>query len=497
MLTDVYKLYKTLSRSGVFYPNALWATAQFLWVYLYDGSSLATLAKWAALRFPNQIAVVEDDKKVTFRGLVEDAEGVAAKLEQTFGMTSKQTIGLLGRNSIDFIETLLACEMVGATILLFHVNFIAENLKHVQGKQTIDFLIYDDEFEQLVQSVEKPFRTISFSTLVSSKHTKVSSEHTKSSLLRLGKQSHLILFTSGTTGQPKVIKQRPKLTLKTLAGLLERLDLRANSRTLLTLPLSHGHGLATLAFGLLFGSTLYVFRKSNTERFVECIQQEKIDVLVLVPTILYRLLEQPKKIQVMKLISGSAPLDERIAKRALATYGERLYNLYGSSEVGLISLATPDDLRQNPATVGKVLPGVILKIQNNHIYMMKHGLLLDTGDMGYLDDQKNLFLLGRSDDLLICGGNNIHPQMIEKKVNGLGYIEECAALGVPDAEYGQAVHLYVVLKEQVSRATLDSDIKQLFPKSLRAQEIYMVSTLPKTASGKIERYKLRDQQVSA
>jgi acyl-CoA synthetase (AMP-forming)/AMP-acid ligase II len=473
MLGDLYRLYKTLGRAGVLYPDALWVTAQFLWSYAGYGSSLTTLAKWAALRSPNHVAIVDENRRVTFRELIVNAEKLANRLEQVYGIKPEQTIGLIGRNSIDFAEVLLACEMLGTNVLLLHTHFVTENLERLQRQ--IDVLICDDEFQG---SIRQPLlNTIFFSSLSTIKST--------SRLWRLRRKSNITLLTSGTTGQPKVIRQRPRLSLKTLVGLMGSLHLEANSRTLLTLPLSHGHGLATLAFNLLFGATLYIFRKNRTEDFVRCVREKSIDTLVLVPTILYRLLQNQEKLQVHTIISGSAPLDEKLATRTLKTFGEVLYNLYGSSEAGLISLATPNDLRMTPGTVGKVLPGVKLDFRDNHIRVMKHGACLETGDVGYLDGQNNLFLLGRSDEMLICGGENVRPRMIEEKVNTLEYVQEAAVVGVPDAEYGQAVCLYIVLKAQVSRANIMKDLERLFPRTLRPRELFIVGTLPRTVSGKI------------
>jgi acyl-CoA synthetase (AMP-forming)/AMP-acid ligase II len=485
MLADLYRLYKTFGKSGVFYPDALWATAQFLGSYVEHGSSLTTLAKWAARRFPNQVAVVDEDRSITFRELIAEAEGMAGWLEQTHHVHPRQRVGLLGRNSIDFVKTLLACEMLGVNILLLHTNFVTETLERLQEKHTIDLLVCDKEFEQALKPVRALPKTIYFSIPAIFSTTKP---------IRLRKKSNIILLTSGTTGQPKVIRRRPKLSVKTLAGLLEALQLTANSRTLLTLPLSHGHGLATLAFSLLFGATLYIFRKSRTEDFVRCIRENFVDTVVLVPTILYRLLQEQEELRVHKIISGSAPLDEKLATRALQTFGDILYNLYGSSEAGLISLATPEALRQQPATLGKVLPGVNLKIENSHIHVIKDGQPFDTGDMGYFDEHNNLYLLGRSDDMLICGGENVYPHLIEEKVNGLEYIQECAVVGVPDAEYGQTLHLYVVLNRQVSKDDIARDLEGLFPRALRAQKIFMLRSLPQTSSGKLARHKLTEIQ---
>lgn len=137
-----------------------------------------------------------------------------------------------------------------------------------------------------------------------------------------------------------------------------------------------------------------------------------------------------------------------------------------------------------------------LRFQNHHIQVMQYKSFYGTGDVGYLDDAKKLFLLGRSDDMLICGGENVYPRMIEEKVNALEYVLESAVIGVPDVEYGQAIHLFVVLKtKQITAEEIRQDLQHLFPKTIRPRDIFIVTSLPKTMVGKIARHQLNQHQT--
>ncbi len=502
MLGDLYALYKVLTKAGALYPNPLLAITQFLWCYFCYGSSLSTLAAWSALRFPDTLAVVEENKQVTFRELENEVEKLAFGLTRSLELKPEQTIGLLGRNSVAYVETLLACEQVGANILLLHTTFAPEDLVRLQHLQAIDVLICDDEFQTTVetflellkdakQSVPKVMYSSSLASLENTLLSKPKFSWRK-------KRGRIILLTSGTTGQAKVIRQRPKLVLKTFHALLESFRLSAGEKTLLTLPLLHGHGLATLALCLVVGAPLFVFRKGHTEDFLRYIEEYKINTLTIVPTILYRLLEHLKTRQyqtrsLSKIISGSAPLAAELTKSCLEKFGSILFNVYGSSEAGPISLATPKDLQDAPETVGKILPGVKLRFQEQHVQVMKNGAFFDTGDVGYVDDSNNLFLLGRSDDMLICGGENVYPRLVEERVNALEYVLESAVVGVPDLEYGQAVHLFVVLTSRhVTLAVIEKDLEQLFSRAMRPRKIFIVHTLPKTLTGKVVKSQLNE-----
>ena len=145
--------------------------------------------------------------------------------------------------------------------------------------------------------------------------------------------------------------------------------------------------------------------------------------------------------------------------------GPVLFNLYGSTEAGLISLATPEDLRVAPASVGRTLPGVSVDLQASDGVSVGPGQIgrlrvrgelvqgqadtgeaVDTGDLAHFGEDGRLYLDGRADDMLICGGENVLPKTIEDVINRRPYVLASAAVGVPSVEYGQSVHLFVELR---------------------------------------------------
>jgi acyl-CoA synthetase (AMP-forming)/AMP-acid ligase II len=502
-LHDVTSFYNTLKQTGTFAPHPGVALSQFVTCYLRYGSSLSTLAAWSALRFPNRIALTESNRSVTFQQLIHNAQGRAVMLRQTFNIRERQTVGLLGRNSIAFVETLLACELLGAKILLLHTTFNSEDLTRVHQRQPFSFLLCDEEFETRAKTFLQGLQNAkALIPQIVNLEAMTSNIHSSSPVPNYARQSNLVLLTSGTTGPAKLIGRRPRLSLKTLTGLLESLQLKAGAKTLLTVPILHGHGLSTLTLTFLLGAPLFLFAKASSEDFLHCIEEHAIKVLVVVPTILYRLLEQPQNSYQTKnlshIISGSAALDEIVVKHTLHRFGDILYNLYGSSEFGLISLATPTALQQAPTTIGSVLPGVNVRITKEGQLEVKQGSHYGgTGDQGYFDNTGKLFLLGRYDDMLICGGKNIYLQDLETLVQQkLEYVLEVAAMGVPDLEFGQSVHWFIVLKPTCKNITperIKQDLEALFPKSIKPSHVSIVSALPKTPSGKIARHQLQTQ----
>ena len=161
-----------------------------------------------------------------------------------------------------------------------------------------------------------------------------------------------------------------------------------------------------------------------------------------------------------------------------------LFNLYGSSELGLISLATPQDLSVYPNSVGLPLTDVQI-LPPNCIYVAGR----NSGDTGFLQTGR-LFLTGRQDEMLICGGMNVYPQALEQQIMLLEYLADCAVQGIPDLEYGQAIRLYVVLKKPVQIQQIQQDLALQLPRAMRPKEIVVVAQLPRTALGKLERHRL-------
>jgi len=325
------------------------------------------------------------------------------------------------------------------------------------------------------------------------------------------KAGRLTLLTSGTTGPARAVRRRISLeeALGVLTGVLDRLSLRPGEPTLLTVPLLHGHGLATLLMTLATGSALFLFPKATPEDYLRCLEEQQIATLVLVPTVLYRLLEAGGRPTpaLRRILCGSALLDPPLAVRCLERFGPVLYNLYGSSEAGLISLATPEDLRQAPSSVGRPLPGLKLRILDEHgrelppaeageVWVVREGRGIPMGDAGYLDAEGRLFLMGRADDMLICGGVKVYPQAVEQSVLGrLEYVQACAAVGIEDLEYGQTIHLFVVMKPgqpDMTPEAIARDLEGLFPKSMRPKRITLVEALPRNLTGKVRRRELEE-----
>src|SRR5581483_3485384 len=243
------------------------------------------------------------------------------------------------------------------------------------------------------------------------------------------------------------------------------------------------HFLLTLAMS----STLVLRRRFDPEETLADVEEHKADTLILVPVMLQRILNLGKdklrrhatsSLRVVAL-SGSA-VPPQLAVEALDVFGEKIYNLYGSTEVAWATIATPKDLREAPGTTGKPPRGTVVKLfdddgrevregDRGRIFVGNEMLfegytgggskdmidgLMATGDVGHFDEQGRLFVEGRSDDMIVSGGENVFPGEIEDALTNHGKIADAAVVGIDDEDFGQRLKAYVVLR-QGSKLTED------------------------------------------
>jgi fatty-acyl-CoA synthase len=211
-------------------------------------------------------------------------------------------------------------------------------------------------------------------------------------------------------------------------------------------------------------------------------------------------------------VSGSQ-LGAELCRRALEAFGPVVYNLYGSTEIAYATIATPSDLQAEPACVGKVVRGTVVKIldpegrelpagETGRIFVgnavqfegytgggdkERIGGLMSSGDVGHFDSEGRLFVDGRDDDMIVSGGENVFPREIEELLEAHPAIEEAAAVGVPDEKFGQRLRAFVVLRPGASLT--EDEVKDYVRDNLARykspREVVFLDTLPRNPTGKV------------
>ena len=292
-------------------------------------------------------------------------------------------------------------------------------------------------------------------------------------------------------------------------------------------PMFHSWGLAHYTLGLPLSSTLVLRRRFDPLDTIRAVAEHRATALAVVPVMLQRILELPAELlegfdlHALKIIaaSGSA-LPGELATRVMDTFGDVLYNLYGSTEVAWATIATPADLRAAPGTAGKPPMGTVVKLldgegrevaqgENGRIFVANEmvfegytggggkeiiGGLMSTGDVGRFDSGGRLFVDGRDDEMIVSGGENVFPREVEDLLADHEAIEEAAVIGVDDAEFGQRLKAFVVCRN--GRGLTEEAIKEYVKHNLARykvpREVMFVDELPRNATGKVLKRELRD-----
>ncbi len=346
-------------------------------------------------------------------------------------------------------------------------------------------------------------------------------------VLRSGQDLAAILYTSGTTGRSKGAMLSHDNLYSNALILKKSWGWRKADVLLHALPIFHVHGLFVALHGaLLSGSKMLWLNKFDPTVVLQNI--ERASVFMGVPTMYVRLLDNPKftsrVTRNMRLfVSGSAPLLTETFKQFEVTTGKRILERYGMSETIMLT-SNPLDGERIAGTVGAALPGLQLRVMANDKStqtdeigdIQVKGLSVfsgywqmpektaeeftrdgyfKTGDVGKIDLNGYVSIVGRSKDLIISGGFNVYPKEIESILDEIDGVAESAVIGVPHRDFGEAVTAVVVAKAgaKLDEAAIIASLKQSIANFKVPKRIHVVVELPRNTMGKVQKNVLRDQ----
>jgi malonyl-CoA/methylmalonyl-CoA synthetase len=327
----------------------------------------------------------------------------------------------------------------------------------------------------------------------------------------------LIVYTSGTTGEPKgAVHTHGSLLAGTLA-LQMAWDWRPDDRLLLALPLFHVHGLCAGLFGTLAaGASAVVFERFVSEHVLDAVPDSTM--FFGVPTMYHRLAESGRAGELAALrlcVAGSAPLPADLWRRFDGDWGVSVLERYGMSET-LLTLSNPLAGERRPGSVGFPLPGVEAMIADpdeagigelmvrgpslcrgywqraEASAAMWHAGWFATGDLASAEDDGYISIRGRRTELIITGGHNVYPAEVEAVLGRHPSVGEIAVIGLPSAEWGESVTAFVVgLDGEPDLDALLLLATQELTSYKRPREFRVVASLPRNAMGKVVRRDLR------
>ena len=487
------------------------------------GSTAATGFHAAAARNPRGTALFDEAGSMTFQELDRSTNAIARALARA-GVKPGDGVGLFARNHRGFVQAQAALDKLGANTLLLNTGFAAPQLKEVCEREGTQVLLYDEEFRSIVEggaAEHTRFVTWAEGDVPETTLDELAASEDNSPLDAPPQQGRTTILTSGTTGTPKGAQRTIKRQgVDTFVGLFGRMPLRTGTRNLIVAPTFHSWGGFHLLIGAQLGCTICLRRRFDPEETLAAIQELRPQVLAVVPVMMQRILDLAPEViarydtSSLELVcaSGSA-LPGELALQWMDTFGDNIYNFYGSTEVAQASIAMPDELRSAPGTAGRVPRGVTVRILDDkgrdvplgttgRIFVANENQfegytggankeiidgLMSSGDVGHFDENGLLFVDGRDDDMIISGGENVFPREVEDLLSDHSDVLEATVLGVPDDEFGQRLKGFVVLKPgaEADEAALKDYVKSNLARYKVPREIVFLDTLPRNATGKV------------
>jgi malonyl-CoA/methylmalonyl-CoA synthetase len=328
----------------------------------------------------------------------------------------------------------------------------------------------------------------------------------------------LLCYTSGTTGAPKGAVLAHGNLLASAEALRLAWRWTQDDRLVLALPLFHIHGLGVGLHGtLLAGASAVLLPRFDVDGALDAVRDHRATLFFGVPTMYARLAGSPRVgelVSLRLLVSGSAALPPTVFERLAEATGQRVLERYGMTET-IMNVSNPYDGERRPGTVGLPLPGVELRLADGDGQVLLRGPNVfggywrnaqataeafdedgwfRTGDLGSLDERGYLRIEGRSKELIITGGYNVHPREVEELLLEHPAVAEVAVVGTPSEEWGEVVTAFVVPADRSD----PPDPRELLAFAggrlasfKRPRLVRYVESLPRNALGKVLKHELR------
>jgi acyl-CoA synthetase (AMP-forming)/AMP-acid ligase II len=511
--------------------------------------NLGQILKVNAKKFPGTVALKDKDRKFTYPEVNKRVNKLAHSL-LTMGLTKGDKVAVLLENSIEIVEVYLATAKTGLIIVPINFRLVGSEVAYIIDHSDAQALIVHDEFTPNVDAIKSKLKNIGADRYISVGVKKekyreyeafihASSENEPE--VKVDPQDPWILiYTSGTTGKPKGVVRSHESHIAFY--LINAIDFGFNEHDICLniMPLCHINSTFFTFTFTYIGGTAYIHpaRSFRAEEILEIIEREKITFTSLIPTHYNLILNVPEAAKkrdvssIRKLLCSSAPARKDM-KLAIMDFfpGVELYEAYGSTEAGIVTVLKPEDqLRKlgsigfeslgtdfvkildeygNEASVGEIgelfsrgpmLFDEYYKMPEKTISSFRDGWF-SAGDMARRDEDGFFEIVDRKDNLIITGGEHVYPSEVEKVIGAHPDVLDVAIIGLPDDKWGESVTAVIIPNDPNNppeEKEIISFCKEKIAAYKRPKEVRFISDeeMPRTGSGKIRHRVLRMHQVS-
>lgn len=513
-------------------------------IALRQGLGIRSLHALHAAASPGRPAVIDRHRQLDYAQLHAEIDAVARALHHE-GARRGEPVGLMLENRSEYVALWMALGRLGIASAHVSPSSTAAELAPLLQRAGIARLFVSEATYPVATQVLREHPDLRLQ-LVHVGHQPPPGARSYHALVRAhrdhagprppaGEEADSVVFTSGTTGTPKgAVRDLSSVGVMELLRILERLPLRVGDRHLVVAPLYHSGAQAFALINTSLAATLVLLDRFEAEAVLDTLSRDRIASVFMVPTMIRRLLDLPASLHARRptpslraIVSGAAPFPDGLRRRAIERFGpETIFDFYGATELGWVTLADGHQMLAKPGTLGPPLAGQELRVVDEHghavtpetvgtIYTRSaqhmrgylRGSLADgaathelaregwatVDDQGYLDADGHLFLTGRTRDMVITGGVNVYPVEIEHVLSRHPAIRDVAVVGLPDPEWGERLTAVVVPGEGFEVEAVDAWARERLAKAKRPRQWQIVDALPRNATGKILKRALRER----
>ena len=479
---------------------------------------------WLSARAQNKgrsLALIIQEKQWTYAELNRAVTEYAALLH-SLGVQRGQHIGILMPNSFQYVCTIHALMRLGAVMVPLNVRLTDDELLYQLDHSGCQLVLSAGISEERADALSVDGRSV---IAIGDAGTEQADDHS----LRAFEQGRIdlaadfaIVYTSGTSGKPKGVVLTFASIFHSANASAYRIGTMPDDRWLCVMPLYHVGGLSIIVRAALYGIAVDLHARFDVDVVNYALSSKAITLVSMVPTMLQRLIEAPGRPawspKLRMILLGGAAASDHLLEQCMKL-DIPVATTYGLSEAASqVATALPDDVRRKPGSVGKPLmfntvrivdeagqdrlPGEYGEILVSGPTIMRayheddaasaralSGAYLHTGDIGYLDEDGDLWLVQRRSDLIVSGGENVYPAEVEGVIRQHPAVREVAVVGLPSIEWGQQVAAAVVLHDdfEISAEALLEFCRRKLAGYKQPRVLRFVSELPMTASGKVLR----------
>jgi fatty-acyl-CoA synthase len=484
---------------------------------------------------PDRVALRFRGRGLTYAELDDRIDRLASGLISR-GLQRKQAVLVMMKNRPEFIELGAAAGRVGAAAVSVSWRSTPAELAYLAGNSGARFIFFDHELAQAIEQAREKidlpkdrFVAIGGDVPGCSRYEDFLSAR-KQTIEGDDEGAAVVTYTSGTTGKPKgAVRRFPREMFSQILEFIAVTPIKCDDVHLVVCPMYHMTAWAFLTMTFAVGGTVVLADEFKPESFLEMVEKERVTTTAMVPTMLNRLVStseasiHARRTRSLRAIfCGGAQLQGQLAIQAMDLLGDVVFNFYGATELGIVTLASPADLRAAPGTIGPIVPGnevLLLDDQKNPVkdgdvgeLFVKNAMLVagyhgnedamresmhsgyfSVGDLARRDGDGRFFIEGRKRDMVITGGVNVYPAEVENAIEEHPQVLEAAVVGVPDPEWGERVKAFVVAKsgERIDGEQLKQFLRERIAGPKIPREYAFIDALPRNPTGKVLKNELR------